>query len=183
MLVTSLGRGPSLKTELKKLKKRLETEFKTKVGLYKKHPEVWIGDRIADIAKQTGVKDVAKIIAIVGMTILVKKTIDTSEELRGHMILVKQIVKAAPFGSVLEYFPFLQLITPISTVVTAGIPKPEEMPKYEGMFPDWMDWLISFTLAYIIVEHFGSIMHATGNILSSVKGLVTGLLLGGGTVP
>jgi len=163
-----MGRGPSLKTELKKLKKRIETTFKTKLKLYKKHPEVWIGDRLADIAKQTGVKDVAKIIAIVGMTIVVKKTIDTSEELRDAIKPFIVFGQRLPGTKWRWKGPFQYELV-------------GEAEKFEGMFPDWADWLISFSLAYILVEHFGEIMRGAGNITASIHSLLSALLLGGGT--
>jgi len=176
-----MGRGPSLKTELKKLKKNIETRFKTKLKLYQKYPAVWIGDRLADIAKQTGMKDVTKIIAVVGMTILVKRTIDMSEDLRGKL----KEIKEAPFPFtqarfIAQTIPWFKPYERVAEAIVTGEP-PELPEQYEGFFPDWMDWIIAFTLAYIIVENFGQIMHSAGNITSSIHSLLSAILLGGGT--
>jgi len=136
--------------------------------LYKKYPQVWFGDRIADMAKNIGITDIAKIAAIVGMTIIVKKVIETSEELSEE---VQIISRGAPFG----------VMGIVGSFIFEAVSPQFKAQKIE-VGPDWLVWVVSFCLAYIIVEHFGSIMHATGNILTSVKGLMSALLVGGGTV-
>lgn len=161
-----MGRGPLLRTKLRELKKRIETEFKTRLKLYKKHPEVWLGDRLADIAKRTGITDVTKIIAVVGMTYIVKHLIDTSETLSKE---VQVITRGAPFGVVGVGLSFLYEQF-----------SPKELKAQKLEFGDeWVKWLISFTLAFIIVEHFGEIMRGVGAASSSVKSIVQGLLMGG----
>jgi hypothetical protein len=158
-----MGRGPSIKTELKKLKKRIETEFTTRVKLYKKHPEVWIGERLADFAKKTGITDVTKILAIVGMTYIVKKTIETSEALSDQM---QVIVRGAPLGLVgIAYSIIAESIVPQAKKVEVG--------------PEWLEWIVSFVIAYLIVEHFGDIMRGVGSATSGIKDIVSGLLMGG----
>jgi len=162
-----MGRGPSVKTELKKLKKKLETEAKVKWKLVQKKPFfVSMRQRLEKVIDNAKPDEIAKFVAIMGMTIMVKKVIDTTEELREQ---VKELIIVGP-----QFFPAYKVAQELG--LAAPTPKPAE-----GFFPEWADWLISFTLAYIIVEHFGQIMQATGNILSSVKTLVTGLLMGGGT--
>jgi len=164
-----MGRGPSLKTELKKQKKKIETEFNTKLKLYKKHPEVWIGDRVKDIAKQTGMTDIAKLGAVVGMTFVMKSIIDTTEDIRES---TDMIIRYGPVGG--PIFGVLRGIFP-DMFPSLGM-TPEQK---EGFFPDWMDWIIAFTLAYIVVEHFGAIMQGAGDILSSMTGLARSMLVGG----
>jgi len=170
-MVSKPQRRLSLKQELKRLKKNIEAKFKTKLKLYKKHPEVWIGDRLADMAKQTGVTDVAKIIAIVGMTIIVKNTINQYEDLREGIkpLVVIGAAGKPPKGQKWRWKgPFQYELV-------------GEAVKFEGMFPDWADWLVAFALAYVLVEHFGSIMRGAGNITASIYSLLSALILGGGT--
>jgi len=104
------------------------------------------------------------------MTILVKKLIDTTEELK---VAVQQpfFVVGDKKGTYAWKGPFTYELIPEKMVSAFK----------EGFFPDWIDWLIAFALAYIIVEHFGQIMQAAGNITSSLKGILSGLLIGGGT--
>lgn len=164
-----MGRGRLLRTILREQRKRIENAFKTRLKLYKKHPQVWIGERLADIAKKTGVTDVAKIVALVGMTILIKKIIDTTEELK---VAIQQpfFVVGGKKGTYQWKGPFTYELVPKNLIEAFR----------EGIFPDWIDWLIAFSLAYLIIEHFGDIMQTAGNVTSSLRGLLSGLLVGGG---
>jgi hypothetical protein len=162
----------SAKQEAKRLQKKIETELKTKWKLAKKKP-LWVSLRkhIGMILDNAKPHEIAKLVAILGMTIIVKQVIDSSETLMGELDLIKRGKAMAPGLPGFGFGLALSLGYKIH-----GVPTPE----YEGLFPDWMDWLISFTLAYIIVENFGEIMHAAGNVTSSIKTILLGLMAGGG---
>ena len=155
--------------ELGRLQAQVEQEYKGVKWLvdflpflpdkYKKNAVLWM--------KHLFEKHVAKIpkgIAIIGMTYIIKRLIDTTEELKE---------KALKFQ--LKYSPLTQIPYLIQlTGAVVGVDVPQQIIdvtkiKYEGMFPDWADWLIAFTLAYIIVEHGGQIILGLGE---GVKGLI-----------
>ena len=145
-----------LKQKIKEEKKLLRAKTKEGWRLQKLKPlEVSLREHIGKIPDNTSVMDLAKLATVIGITPIVKTIIDTSEDLRSE----------------LDYF--------ISGGILTGKKWAEfREQKIEGFFPDWADWVFSFAIAYLIVENFGSIMHATGDILSSVKNMVTGLLIG-----
>jgi len=145
-----------LKQKIKEEKKLLRAKTKEGWRLQKLKPlEVSLREHIGKILDNTSVMDLAKLATVIGITPIVKTIIDTSEDLRSE----------------LDYF--------ISGGILTGKKWAEfREQKIEGFFPDWADWVFSFAIAYLIVENFGSIMHATGDILSSVKNMVTGLLIG-----
>lgn len=97
-------------------------------------------------------------IAIMGMTVLVKCTIDKSEDLRGKL-----------HGLRIEYFP---MIWSWSKPIWEQL---EPIEQYEGYAPDWMDWIISFSIAYIIIKHGGALfgMFEKGTLaLTQIIGLL-----------
>jgi hypothetical protein len=112
-----------------------------------------------------------ELIAVIGMTFLVKHLIDASEDLR-H--------KLDTLGGL--YGEFLTPIgkTKMLTVLGRALGYTEVTPaQFEGMFPDWMDWLISFTIAYIIVKHGGQILGLASNAMGALQNLslIIGMLL------
>ena len=56
--------------------------------------------------------------------------------------------------------------------MTMTMSRTGEAPPYEGFFPDWVDWLIAFTIAYILIEHAGSIIGLLGDSTSGLTKLV-----------
>jgi hypothetical protein len=112
-----------------------------------------------------------ELVAVGGMTFLVKYLIDTSEDLRG---------KLNTLGGL--YGEFLTPIgkTKMLTVLGRALGYTEVTPaQFEGMFPDWMDWLISFTIAYVIIKHGGQIFGLASNALGAIQNLsvIIGMLL------
>jgi hypothetical protein len=149
-------RRPSAKKKANDAKTVLRKVTKEKWRLQKLKPlEVSLREHLGKMLDNTSIMDLAKLATIIGITPIIKTIIDTSEDLRSE----------------LDYF--------ISGGILTGKKWAEfREQKIEGFFPDWADWVFSFAIAYLIVENFGSIMHATGDILSSVKNMVTGLLIG-----
>lgn len=144
-------------------------------------------------------------VAILGLTYIVKNLIDESEEIRAKIhgwTQVKERIqdlpalaeKTAPeaakqrgtpqaIGAILSYF---ELIWKGTTAVIPGAAIGETIgaavfaPKaegFEGMFPDWADWLIAFTIAYILVENAGAIIMALGDAATSLTKVV-GFIVG-----
>jgi len=145
-----------LKQKIKEEKKLLRAKTKEGWRLQKQKPlEVSIREALGKLVQNTSLHDVSKLVTIIALTPIVKTIIDTSEELRTQA----------------EYF--------LSGGILTG-KKWEEFreDKLGWLGPDWQIWLLSFALAFLIVEHFGDIMHAAGNIFSSLKMLVTGLMVG-----
>lgn len=113
--------------------------------------------------------------AVFGVTLIVKNLIDKSEELRGALIPITRGREWTinVFGSAIKgtaLFPFSLLL-----------PASEAEKGYEGMFPDWMDWIIAFAIAYVIVKHGGQLLglmkEGTGTLTT-----VIGALMGVGVV-
>jgi len=101
-------------------------------------------------------------IAVAGMTLMVKKAIDSSEDLRGK---VKSLIEKGEW-----WRGFVG-------VIGFAIPmKPIEEKKYEGLFPDWMDWIIAFTIAYIIVKHGGALFGMFEKGTMTLTSVITALL-------
>lgn len=96
-------------------------------------------------------------IAIIGTTVLVKMTIDKSEELRGKLK-----------GLRLEHFP---MIFSLTEPIWEQLKQKEK--NYEGYFPDWTDWLISFAIAYVIVKHGGALFTALGSGMQGLTSIIT----------
>jgi len=124
---------------------------------YKKNTVLGIEHFLAQHAEK-----IPKGIAIFGMTIIIKGTIDASEELLEkikHPLLAVASISPA-------MVPFMPLALLLETV-------PEEKRKV----PDWAEWLVAFTLAYIIIEHGGQIILGLSESVKGLAGLV-GFLLG-----
>jgi len=134
---------------------------------YKKNAVIWIKHMVEKNADK-----IPKTIAIIGLTVIIKQIIKTTESLQTR---IKQLFKGEVAWTVTEPFGFLwgQITGQIPITETYGYFKEQK----EGFFPEWMDWLIAFSLAYIIVEHGGQIALGLGSVASSLSGMV-GFLLG-----
>lgn len=125
-----------------------------------------------------------ELVACLGLTLIVKKVIDESEVLRGKL---KQIAKPAYgiyFVPPEDYVGPPQVGTPSARpsyrVFYPGPRKTEEAAEaYEGLFPDWADWLISFAIAYCIIKHGGQLLGLMKEGMGTMTSVV-GALLGVG---
>jgi hypothetical protein len=168
---------PKKRPYTKKLKKWIETWVKTqKEAEYKwkktkKGMEYSIREHIGKFIDRLTLNDIAELMATIALTPLVKKAIDETEKLRGLffglMKIKREEVMPPATMEELRYKRFLRIIV-------GGEYKYIE--KYEGLFPDWMDWLISFGLAYLIVHNFGTLIHAAGDVVKSVQTILLGLV-------
>jgi len=128
---------------------------------YKKNAVLWM--------KSIFEKHLAKIpkgIAIIGMTLIVKQIIHSSDEFIGKVAAI-----SGKKPSWLAYTPAGMHMT----IAEALVSKKGE--KVEDFIPEWTEWLIAFSLAYIIVEHGGQIALGIGEGLKGLTGMV-GFLLG-----
>jgi len=171
-------RRPSAKTEIKRQRKFQKAAWKLKL---KKPLELSLREHLGKIIDNTEVPQWLEIVAITGMTIIVKNVIEASEDL---------LVKTIEIGTGLTKIPLDLLYNLLPAQIKGmigieGLRKPlEKVPElYEKTLDTWQieiaEWLIAFTLAFLIVHNFGEIMKATGDILTSITGLVRGMLIGG----
>jgi hypothetical protein len=162
-----LARGKLLRTIKKRIREETLARLEGVRKFYKKHPEQTVFDAIRQLFGNTSFMDVAKLGAVFGMMFIVKKVIDKTEELRALIDEYKLWVG-----------PTYAFPVALWQAYTTGfkMPTKEEIQKYEGMFPDIIDWVISFCFAWIIINHFGEIMQGVGSIGVGVKGILLGLL-------
>jgi len=173
-----MARGKLLRTIKKRIKAEVEARLEGIRKFYKKHPEQWFSDRIAQLFGSTSVNDVMEIIAVFGTTFIVKRIIDTHEEIQAKVQMIKKVTEKAGVSWV-SYLPILGSYIYAPALV---IPKPpkEVLAKLEispeGMFPDWLDWLIAFSIAYILVKNFGLILQTVGDVTAGSIKIIKGIL-------
>jgi len=137
-----------------------------KIGLHqfyntKTGRKVWFREKLTQLLDE-GIKkiDPMELVAVLGVTVIIKHGVDFTQ------FMVK--VGADLIPSILA---FTRGITfPLAIQLFAGTADVKELPEGE-----LLEWLLSFTFAYLVVHNFGFIM-ATGSNLSSVVGLAQGFL-------
>lgn len=144
-----------------KLSAKIEED--QKVWKNKKHFLSWAKSFLENHAKE-----IPDWVAIAGMTIMVKRAIDLSEELRGKLAQIR--------GQITAHGVFPPIIAMYSGGISPTIADPRYMAKkareYEGFFPDWFDWIVAFTLAVIIVRHAGQIAVGLGEIVGNLTKMI-----------
>jgi hypothetical protein len=95
-------------------------------------------------------------VAITGMTIIIKGTIDTSEEL---LEKIKTPLLAASLIS-----PILVPFLPLALY--------QQVPEKLKEVPDWAEWLLSFAMAYVLVKHGGQMFGLLDKGLKQVVSLM-----------
>lgn len=167
----------NLKTKVKEAKKITKAEIKAKLEEFYKAKDKFTLVNIKNYLAQT-LKNIDPIeaAAIIGATFLVKYAIDTSEEIRGAIKVTTGLN---------ELDLLLQIVSPgwgVSKILWSFLSgqikdkSQEEIQQYaeeyEGMFPDFIDWLIAFGVAFIVVRHGDTIFKQ----FTSIGGFVTGLI-------
>lgn len=145
-ILTKLARKAELDAEREDAAKAL----RSKRGL-----KVWFMQRARAMLDNINPLEVA---AIFGATIAIKQSIDWIESSKAH--LGEAVAQASPL-----YWIFPQVREWISGM--------KETTK-EGAFPDWLDWLLAFVAAYILVKHFGMIAETAGNLGKIAAGMMFG---------
>jgi len=177
-----LGHGKTLKTKTKeasalklaelKAQERWNRSAKGQVAALRSHLGKFI-DRIE-------IGPITKFVAIIGMTIVIKKIVDTTEDLKVQWMHFSKAVWVDPailtFG-LLGKPGFLP--EPVSQIFRALATEEKKAagllvvpPQAEGLFPEWLDWLLCFTFAYVIVENFGEICKLAGNVVMSLGDMI-----------
>jgi len=163
----------------KKLKKWIETWIKAQKDAELKWKKTHKGmeyslrEHIGKFIDRLTLNDIAELTATIALTPIVKKVIDESERLRGLFFGITKKMReeqAMPPTTMeeLRYKRFLRIVV--------GVEYTKYIEEYEGLFPDWIDWLISFGLAYLIVHNFGPLIHAAGDAVKSIEKILLGLI-------
>jgi hypothetical protein len=123
-------------------------------------------DKILGYLREMAEKiDPFETIAIIGATIVIKTGIDWTENV---------IANFKPYQVIYFLNPVLGAI--LQGIEVASDPGNQKTATLQKLFDSEpvqvMEWLISFTLAYLIVHNFGAIIQSGGNILSMAKGLI-----------
>lgn len=132
--------------------------------------------------------DPIEAVAIVGMTVVIKTLVDTTEELAGKMMYMRGVLSGGItriaenqdrpppelvgdlWGYIISQWDFAATI--IAALTAIGVSE-EDAKNYEGMFPDWADWIICMAIAYVIIRH-GELLFALGQQMTSVIGKLLG---------
>lgn len=166
-------RRPKVKTEKKRIRELTKAEIKARLKAVAEFKKSAVGtaqslrEHMGKFIDSAKIGDVTKLVAILGMTVLVKNVIDSTPELVDK---AKELV--VPGYALALLFPFTAL--PFLPALGAAAAAP---PKEQLEIPEHLEWLISFTLAYIIVTHFGDLVQGMGNVVSGIKGILTSMLL------
>lgn len=178
-----MGRGIH---ETTKIKKEIKLTTKTAAAIEKAKRDLdrknlWKDlplDLKDALLKMVSNIDPLEVAATIGTTIVIKNLIDTSEAVRGA-------IKAA---TGLEDFDLINsIVNPgwgvsiwIFNLITGKAPTDinqeeiiEKAKSFEGLFPDWMDWLIAFSFAYMLVKYGDSIFGGVTNISTFIMGFLT----------
>jgi len=166
-----MPRGRLLKTKIKEAreleKARLIGAAKAEIQRIKlraKNIGVILQSKLADME----VEDLAKFTAILGATVVIKNGIDFAEESYTKQDLAWWY----------RMFARKLLLLPPGTLIPD-----EQIQNMESLPAEITQWVISFGLAYVIVENFGEIVLATGQALTSLTGLARLLLGAGALIP
>jgi hypothetical protein len=141
-------------------------ENKSKIWSNKKQRTAWM---LTQLEKVIDKIDPMKALAILGTTLIIKQGINWAQYL-GQKFAEQG---GSPVGMVAAILGDLMPGNPVLEAL-AGITGEKKVNL--GGRAEIMEWVISFTVAYILVEHAGELITAGGNILFAAKGLIGGLL-------
>lgn len=116
--------------------------------------------------------DPMEAIAVVGGTLIIKNGIDWSEE-----ILVKAEQSKIPeiLGLIVSFptgFVYPYIIKEALDNMTAEEKAKKLKEAASSTQAEITEWLISFTLSYILIHNAGAILEATGNFVGAAKSLI-----------
>jgi hypothetical protein len=159
--------------EKAKVKAHLEETAKFEENFLTKHPLLWIRKMF-----ETHLNDLPEWIAIAGLTIVVKGTIDATEDLVTRVKrALSPIQQASPEEQqeLKAYFTetFQQNVPP--QVLGKLVGKYNEQGRFEFL-ADWQEWLVAFSIAYILVKHGGQIIGLLGDVIKSGGGSLSAII-------
>jgi len=97
--------------------------------------------------------DPLEAMAIMGATIMIKQGIDFTEMAAGTL---------ARFPSTFKMFPWAIPIPGLATLDTKDLVAKDEI----------LQWLLSFSIAFVLIKHFDKVVTAGGSLLSAARALV-----------
>lgn len=170
------------RVEKAKVKARLQAKYewnRSKVG-QKAQTQAYIKRAIERIIDKI---DPIETPVILGVTYIVKNIIDKSEELTGAVMAIhaKGIkfpptpfwgdITAIVTGAMREHFA-KEGIDPYAYLPGAPKINRGETTAYEGLLPDWADWIVALSIAYMLVRHGGDLISAFGGLPGAIKGFL-----------
>lgn len=156
-----MGRGKLLRSKIKAAKALVKAKLQAKKEWDERKAN--IPYKIKElISKYLENIDPLETAACIGTTIIVKALIDKSEEIRAAI---------KPF--------WVASLDDPNKYVWSGIPfwyiKQESGVDFEGLFPEYMDWIIAFGIAFIVVRH-PEVITTMFQGVTSLSGFILGLL-------
>lgn len=142
--------------EVGKLKARVQHRAKTLQN--KKQLRVWLVERLERILDKV---DPLKTVAVITLTFLIKSSIDWTN-----------LIKTGSKGLSILYNILLARWT---TAIAEGAKDIEP----EDLQDEMLEWVISFIVAYMVIEYGGEMIRAGGDLLNVAKGLIGGFFAGG----
>lgn len=154
-----MGRGRALKSKTKEKKALTKAELQARKEWEERKSNIphQIKKLIVRLLENVDPLEAAGVLAL---TIFVKATIDLTEEFRGQIQALVVLGELPPgMKTVWSGIPFWYHLIP-------------EGEEYEGIFPDWQDWIIAFGIAYMISKHGGALVQAATNMTSIIRGFL-----------
>jgi len=142
---------------------KAEIEHINKVFKNKKHLKAWFTLRLQHLLEKI---EPLKALAILGTTILIKSGIEWSEIAAEELFKKNSLIRT-----------LMRMANPFWFLAEGYIPEAPEQIKEALDQPhvEVIQWIISFAVAYLIVEHGDAIINAGGNVLGVAKGLIGAL--------
>jgi len=143
---------------------KAEAQHRAKTFSNKKQFHIWLVERLENLVDKI---DPLKLVATVAMTVFVKTGIEWTED-----IVSTALGKDSLIRTIASMLPILGIIE----AITPEIPPQITQEALDTPQVEFIEWLISFLVAYMLVEHAGEIIQAGGNLLGVAKGLIGGLV-------
>ena len=159
-----MGRGKHLKTKMKEarlLAREAEKGARQGVAQFKRTQAGFQASLRDHLGRMIDRVDPFKSIAILGATVLIKGGMEWGEDV------------------MMRWYTIFRGLIPF--IGEAFFPLPLELPEVEGNILDSpqveiIQWLLSFTLAYIVVTHFGEIIGGVGGAFGGIVGIASTFL-------
>lgn len=161
------------------VKKTMKLAYAAEIGKLKAKKHIENLKKIPEKFKETFLEmlekvDMLEATAVLGATYLIKTGIDWAEQFAQ--------AAAQPTGNILDFW--LRTFDPLNVFGLQGVGSAAGEATQIGLnalknapLTEVIEWVVSFTLAYLIVHNFGAIMEGVGSAAGSVVGLAKGLLL------
>jgi hypothetical protein len=184
-LAISLGR-PARKKSYAEAKAAERGRIQARVEAERKKPlDVSLREHIGKVIDNTNITDIVEVIAAVGLTPVIYNVILSEQKLFDQVKLIIGMPIALASGNIPAY------VTDVIGLVFGalswlGVPykekpiKPGETPAVTPKVPaevNYMTWLVSFSIAYIIIKNAGQLIGLLDKGLEKVVPLLLGVVL------